>query len=73
MIANDKWAYKTHVVLRPPLNFLRLALQFMHAHLIDKRMGTHEAIAVLHNAVKLFTLNSGENTDAFTTTRKVFT
>ena len=43
MIANDKREYKTHVVLGPPLNFPRLALQFMHAHLIDKRMGTHEA------------------------------
>ena len=29
--------------------------------------------AVLHRAVKLFALNSGESDDACTTTRKVFT
>ena len=35
---------KTHLVLRLPLNFLRLALSFVRAHLIDKRMGTYEAL-----------------------------
>ena len=43
MTANEKRAYKAHVVLRLTLNFLRLALRFVRAPSIDKRMGAHEA------------------------------
>jgi hypothetical protein len=57
MIAYEERAYEVHVVLCLCLNFIRLALQLVCAHLIDKQMGTNKVLHMLNRAKMCFAPN----------------